>query len=73
MLEHLYPGSSLLLIGIVVMLDILAIVQIWRRTKFDILGKVFWSAVIVVVPYAGALGWLVLWTVAKLAGSKVLN
>jgi hypothetical protein len=72
-LEHLYPGSSLLLIGIVVVLDVLAIVQIWRGTKFDVVGKVFWSVVVVAVPYAGAIGWLAVWTIARLTGSKALK
>lgn len=73
MLENLYPGSSFILIAIIIVLDVLAIVQVWGRTTFDTASKVFWSVAVVVIPYVGAISWLLLWTVARLSGSKVVR
>ncbi|OII13245.1 hypothetical protein BIU96_14650 [Curtobacterium sp. MCBA15_008] len=69
----MYPGSSVILIAIVIALDVLAIVQVWKRTMFDTTSKAFWSVVVLVIPYVGAISWLLLWTVARLSGSKAIH
>lgn len=73
MLENLYPGGSVVLIGVVLLLDVLAIVLVWRGTAFAVVAKLLWSVVVLVVPFGGAIGWLIVWTIAKLVGSPAVR
>lgn len=70
MVEALYPGSSAVVLVVALVLDVLAVAQVWRTRSFDRLAKTFWSIVVVVIPFAGAVAWLLLWTIFHFVSAR---
>ncbi|MDM7887513.1 PLDc N-terminal domain-containing protein [Curtobacterium sp. RHCJP20] len=66
MLENL-AGAHLLLIALLLALDVLALVQVWRDRRRSDAVKIVWTLVIVLVPVIGVLGWAVNWLLGKAA------
>jgi cytochrome c biogenesis factor len=66
MLENL-GGTHVLILLVVVALDVLALVQVWRDHRRSDLAKVLWTVVIVALPVIGVLGWAVNWLLGRAA------
>ncbi|MBF4583207.1 PLDc N-terminal domain-containing protein [Curtobacterium sp. VKM Ac-2865] len=66
MLENL-AGAHVLVILIILVLDALALVQVWRDRRRSDLVKVLWTVAIVALPVIGVLGWAVNWLVGRAA------
>lgn len=59
--------AHLLVILVILALDVLALVQVWRDARRSDAVKVVWTAVIVLVPVIGVLGWAVNWLLGRAA------
>lgn len=66
MFENLAAGH-LLVILLLLALEALALVQVWRDRRRSDLVKVVWTLVIVLVPVVGVLGWAVNWLLGRAA------
>lgn len=60
MLENL-GGAHVLLILVVLALEVLALLQVWRDRRRSDLVKVAWTVVIIALPVIGVLGLAVNW------------
>ena len=66
MLDNL-AGAHLLIILVILALDALALVQVWRDRRRSDVVKVLWSVVIIALPVIGVLGWAVNWLLGRAA------
>jgi cytochrome c biogenesis factor len=66
MLENL-AGAHLLIILVILALDALALVQVWRDRRRSDVVKVLWTVVIIALPVIGVLGWAVNWLLGRAA------
>lgn len=66
MLENT-SGIHVLVIVVIVALEVLALVQVWRDRRRSDLVKALWTAVIVLVPVIGLVGWAVNWLLGRAA------
>ncbi|WP_420368721.1 PLDc N-terminal domain-containing protein [Curtobacterium sp. L1-20] len=66
MLENT-SGIHVLVIVVIVALEVLALVQVWRDRSRSDLVKALWTAVIVLVPVIGLVGWAVNWLLGRAA------
>ncbi|OII14432.1 PLD nuclease N-terminal domain-containing protein [Curtobacterium sp. MCBA15_008] len=66
MLENL-AGAHLLIILVILALDALALVQVWRDRRRSDVVKVLWTVVIIALPVIGVLGWAVNWLFGRAA------
>lgn len=66
MLENL-AGAHLLIILVILALDALAVVQVWRDRRRSDVVKVLWTVVIIALPVIGVLGWAVNWLLGRAA------
>ncbi len=66
MFENL-AGAHVLVLVLLLALDVLALVQVWRDRRRSDVVKVVWTLVIVLVPVVGVLGWAVNWLLGKAA------
>jgi uncharacterized membrane protein YhaH (DUF805 family) len=60
-------GAHLLVLTLLLALDVLALVQVWRDRRRSDVVKIVWTLVIVLVPVIGVLGWAVNWLLGKAA------
>ncbi|MFJ3030212.1 PLDc N-terminal domain-containing protein [Curtobacterium sp. NPDC087080] len=60
-------GAHVLVLVLLLALDVLALVQVWRDRRRSDVVKVVWTLVIVLVPVVGVLGWAVNWLLGKAA------
>jgi heme A synthase len=65
-LENL-TGAHVLVILIILVLDALALVQVWRDRRRSDLVKVLWTVAILLLPVIGVLGWAVNWLLGRAA------
>jgi len=65
-LENLV-GAHALVILIILVLDALALVQVWRDRRRSDLVKALWTVAIVLLPVIGVLGWAVNWLLGRAA------
>jgi heme A synthase len=65
-LENL-TGAHVLVILIILVLDALALVQVWRDRRRSDLLKVLWTVAILLLPVVGVLGWAVNWLLGRAA------
>jgi heme A synthase len=65
-LENL-TGAHVLVILIILVLDALALVQVWRNRRRSELVKVLWTLAILLLPVVGVLGWAVNWLLGRAA------
>jgi heme A synthase len=65
-LENL-TGAHVLVILIILVLDALALVQVWRDRRRSDLVKVLWTVAILLLPVVGVLGWAVNWLLGRAA------
>jgi putative effector of murein hydrolase LrgA (UPF0299 family) len=65
-LENL-GGAHVLVLLVVLALDVLALVQVWRDRRRSDLVKIVWTVVIVAVPVIGVVGWAVNWLLGRAA------
>lgn len=66
MFENL-AGAHVLVLVLLLALDVLALVQVWRDRRRSEVVKVVWTLVVVLVPVVGVLGWAVNWLLGKAA------
>lgn len=66
MLENL-GGAHVLVLLVVLALDVLALVQVWRDRRRSDVVKIVWTVVIVAVPVIGVVGWAVNWLLGRAA------
>lgn len=66
MLENL-GGAHVLVLLVVLALDVLALVQVWRDRRRSDVVKIIWTVVIVAVPVIGVVGWAVNWLLGRAA------
>ncbi|MGN8049096.1 PLDc N-terminal domain-containing protein [Curtobacterium sp. 22159] len=66
MFENL-AGAHLLVILVVVALDVLALVQVWRDRRRSDVVKVVWTVLILALPMVGIVGWAVNWLLGRAA------
>ncbi|RUQ02598.1 hypothetical protein D8M35_13965 [Curtobacterium sp. HSID17257] len=57
----------MLVLVLLLALDVLALVQVWRDRRRSDAVKVVWTLVIVLVPVVGVLGWAANWLLGKAA------
>jgi hypothetical protein len=50
-----------------VALDITALAQTWRDVRRSLVAKLVWTAVIVVLPLIGGIGWAINWSLGRAA------
>jgi heme A synthase len=65
-LENL-TGAHVLVILIILVLDALALVQVWRDRRRSDLVKVLWTVATLLLPVIGVLGWAVNWLLGRAA------
>jgi heme A synthase len=65
-LENL-TGAHVLVILIILVLDALALVQVWRDRRRSEVVKVLWTLAILLLPIVGVLGWAVNWLLGRAA------
>lgn len=66
MLENL-GGTHVLVVLVLLALDVIALVQVWRDRRRSDVVKVLWTVVILALPVIGVLGWAVNWLLARAA------
>lgn len=66
MFENL-AGAHVLVLVLLLALDVLALMQVWRDRRRSEVVKVVWTLVVVLVPVVGVLGWAVNWLLGKAA------
>ncbi len=68
MLQNM-SGAHLLVVVVILALDVVALVQVWRdRCRSDVV-KAVWTVVIVAVPVIGVVGWAVNWLLGRAAAA----
>ncbi|MBF4616151.1 hypothetical protein [Curtobacterium sp. VKM Ac-1376] len=60
-------GLHAVVILVLLALEIVALVQVWRDPRRTQLVKVLWTAVIIALAVVGVLGWVVNWVLGKAA------
>jgi hypothetical protein len=60
-------GAHVLVLVLLLTLDVLALVQVWRDRRRSDAVKIVWTLVIVLVPVVGVLGWAVNWLLGRAA------
>lgn len=60
-------GAHVLIILLILALEVLALVQVWRDRRRSDAVKIVWTAVIIVLPVIGVLGWAVNWLLGRAA------
>ncbi len=60
-------GGHVVVITVILLVEVLALVQVWRDRRRSDLVKVVWTVVIVAVPVIGVLGWAVNWLLGRAA------
>lgn len=59
-------GYHLLIIVIIgIIMPLVALVQIWRDRRRSVVNQVVWTAVVVVIPLFGFIGWLIDYVLGK--------
>ncbi|MFJ7289393.1 PLDc N-terminal domain-containing protein [Curtobacterium sp. NPDC098951] len=66
MLENL-GGTHVLVVLVLLALDVIALVQVWRDRRRSDVVKVLWTVVILALPVIGVLGWAVNWLLGRAA------
>ncbi|TCL79343.1 phospholipase D-like protein [Curtobacterium sp. PhB142] len=59
--------SHVFVLLLMLTLEVLAIVQVWRDRRRTLVVKVLWTLVILALPVIGVLGWAVNWLLGKAA------
>ncbi len=59
--------SHVFVLLLMLTLEVLAIVQVWRDRRRTFLVKVVWTLVILALPVIGVLGWAVNWLLGRAA------
>ncbi|WP_159572168.1 PLDc N-terminal domain-containing protein [Curtobacterium sp. 18060] len=59
--------SHVFVLLLMLALEVLAIVQVWRDRRRTLVVKVLWTLVILALPVIGVLGWAVNWLLGKAA------
>ncbi|PYY32402.1 PLDc N-terminal domain-containing protein [Curtobacterium sp. MCBD17_030] len=67
MFGNLATGPHLAVLVVIMLLEIGALVPLWRDGTRSRLAKVVWTVVVIVIPVVGALGFLVNWALGRLA------
>ncbi|MEG8036957.1 PLDc N-terminal domain-containing protein [Sphingomonas sp. LR61] len=57
--------SHVFVLLLMLTLEVLAIVQVWRDRRRTLVVKVLWTLVILALPVIGVLGWAVNWLLGK--------
>ncbi|MFK4484852.1 PLDc N-terminal domain-containing protein [Curtobacterium sp. AB7] len=75
MFEYTMTGSTWWITAVVIILDVIALIQVWR-SGFGALAKIAWTALVVLFPILGAVAWFICWVVVSLlrrarAGSTI--
>lgn len=75
MFEYAMTGSTWWITAVVIILDVIALIQVWR-SGFGVLAKIACTALVVLFPILGALVWFVSWVIIRLirrsrAGSTI--
>ncbi|MBF4605890.1 MULTISPECIES: PLDc N-terminal domain-containing protein [Curtobacterium] len=60
-------GSHVFVLLLMLALEVLALVQVWRDRRRTFLVKVVWTLVILALPVIGVLGWAVNWLLGRAA------
>ena len=60
-------GAHVLVIAVILAIEVLALVQVWRDRRRSDVVKVVWTIVIIAVPVVGVLGWAVNWLLGRAA------
>ncbi|WP_144712720.1 PLDc N-terminal domain-containing protein [Curtobacterium pusillum] len=60
-------GAHVLVILVVLALEVLALVQVWRDRRRSDVVKVVWTVVIIALPVIGVVGWAVNWLLGRAA------
>ncbi|MFJ4297836.1 PLDc N-terminal domain-containing protein [Curtobacterium sp. NPDC089689] len=60
-------GFHVLVLLVLLALDVVALVQVWRGPRRSDVVKWVWTIVILFVPVIGVLGWAVNWLLGKAA------
>ncbi|KTR25094.1 PLDc N-terminal domain-containing protein [Curtobacterium citreum] len=68
MLQNM-SGAHLLVIVVILALDVVALVQVWRDRRRSDVVKAVWSVVILAVPVIGVVGWAVNWLLGRAAAA----
>lgn len=68
MLQNM-SGAHLLVIVVILALDVVALVQVWRDRRRSDVVKAVWTVVIVAVPVIGVVGWAVNWLLGRAAAA----
>lgn len=64
MIENVSGVHSVVLL-LLLAIEVLALVQVWRDRRRTQLVKVLWTIVILALPVVGVLGWAVNWLLGK--------
>jgi cytochrome c biogenesis factor len=64
--DDLY-GPHVLVILVILALDVLALVQVWRDRRRSDAVKILWTVVVIVLPVIGLIGWAVNWLLGRAA------
>ncbi|WP_123936791.1 MULTISPECIES: PLDc N-terminal domain-containing protein [unclassified Curtobacterium] len=59
--------SHVFVLLLMLALEVLALVQVWRDRRRTLVVKVLWTLVILALPVIGVLGWAVNWLLGKAA------
>jgi len=62
-------GAHLLVIVVILALDVVALVQVWRDRRRSDVVKAVWTVVILAVPVIGVVGWAVNWLLGRAAAA----
>ncbi|GGL89658.1 hypothetical protein GCM10009706_30300 [Curtobacterium citreum] len=68
MLQNM-SGAHLLVIVVILALDVVALLQVWRDRRRSDVVKAVWTVVIVAVPVIGVVGWAVNWLLGRAAAA----
>ncbi|MFJ3035695.1 PLDc N-terminal domain-containing protein [Curtobacterium pusillum] len=60
-------GAHVLVIAVILAIEVLALVQVWRDQRRSDVVKVVWTVVIIAVPVIGVVGWAVNWLLGRAA------
>jgi cytochrome c biogenesis factor len=60
-------GTHVLVIVVILAVEVLALVQVWRDRRRSDLVKTLWTVVIIALPVIGVLGWAVNWLLGRAA------
>lgn len=60
-------AAHILVILVVLAVEVLALVQVWRDRRRSAVVKVVWTVVIVLLPGIGVIGWAVNWLLGRAA------